>query len=159
MVVVIDVRPLSAALSVLIPLVIESRRLVNSQARADSAAAVKKLVGLSRAELTFLPVARRCCVVACRLVVSCRASRFERTAAERVTEEDMLEPFWSCTILARERSDHSDRCRSFESTSRSDDIGPSNGGEKKKGYKNPPRPVEGKRGVSVGERGATCLLA
>src|SRR5262249_19148922 len=87
------------------PLVIESRMLVNSPAWADSAAAVKKLVGLSRAELTFLPVARRCCVVACRLVVSCRASRFERTAAERVTEEDMLEPFWSCAILAGERSD------------------------------------------------------
>src|ERR1043165_9257292 len=100
MVVVIDVRPLSAALSVLMPLVIESRRLVNSPARADRAAAVKKFVGLSSAELTFLPVASRCWVVACRLVVSWRASRLERTAAERVTEEDMRRnlsgrvPYW-----------------------------------------------------------------
>src|SRR6266481_2652965 len=100
MVVVIDVRPLSAALSVLMPLVIESSRLVSSPARADRAAAVKKFVGLSSAELTFLPVARRCWVVACSSVVFCRASRFERTAAERVTEEDMLQnlsgrvPYW-----------------------------------------------------------------
>src|SRR5262249_17064887 len=83
--VVIDVRPLSAALSVLIPLVIESRRLVSSPARAESAAAVKKLVGLSRAELTFLPVARRCCVVCWREVVSCSESRLARTPAVRVT--------------------------------------------------------------------------
>src|SRR5262249_57261954 len=96
MVVVIDVRPLSAALSVLIPLVIESSRLVNSPARAERAAAVKKFVGLSRAELTFLPVARRCWVVCWRLVVSCRASRFERTPAVSVTEEDIVQPFWSC---------------------------------------------------------------
>src|SRR5262245_63572020 len=116
MVVVIDVRPLSAALSVLIPLVIESRRLVNSPARADRAAAVKKFVGLSRAELTFLPVARRCWVMLCRLVVSWRASRFERTPAERVTEEDMLQnlsgrvPYWRLgRPIVRDRRRSSDR--------------------------------------------------
>src|SRR5215469_4927275 len=93
MVVVIEVKPLLAALMVLTPLVMESRRFVNSDARAVRAAAVKKFVGLSRAELTFLPVARRCWVVACSDDVSCRESRFERTAAERVTEEDMGSTF------------------------------------------------------------------
>src|SRR5262249_53759691 len=58
-VVVIDVRPLSAALSVFTPLVIASRRLVSSVLRVVSDAAVKKFTALSSAELTFLPVARR----------------------------------------------------------------------------------------------------
>src|SRR3978361_487946 len=92
MVVVIDVRPLSAALMILTPLVIESSRLVSSPARDERAAAVKKFVGLSRAELTFLPVARRCCVVAWLAVVFCSASRFARTADVRVIEVDMVAP-------------------------------------------------------------------
>src|SRR5215467_7808542 len=93
MVVVIEVKPLLAALMVLTPLVMESRRLVNSDARDDKAAAVKKFVGLSRAELTFLPVARRCCVWLCSCVVFCRARRLARTPAVRVTEEDMISTF------------------------------------------------------------------
>src|SRR5579883_1431754 len=56
-----------------------------SLARASRPAAVKKLVGLSSALLTFLPVARRSCVVESRLAVPCKESRFWRTAAERVT--------------------------------------------------------------------------
>src|SRR5262249_188833 len=99
MVVVIEVRPLLAALMVLTPLVMESRRLVSSDARAESAAAVKKFVGLSRAELTFLPVARRCCVWFCRFVVFWRARRFDRTPAERVTEEDMISTFLVVCVL------------------------------------------------------------
>src|ERR1700686_289076 len=91
MVVVIEVKPLLAALMVLTPLVMESSRPVNSVARDDSAAAVKKLVGLSSAELTFLPVARRCCVEASCVVVCWRASRLLRTPAERVT--DMMRTF------------------------------------------------------------------
>src|SRR5205814_10190481 len=51
------------------------------------AGAVKKLVGLSSAVLTFLPVARRVCVVASRSAVPCKESRFWRTAAERVMLE------------------------------------------------------------------------
>src|SRR6195256_4204246 len=93
MVVVIDVRPLSAALMMFTPLVIESRRLVSSWAREERAAAVKKFVGLSRAELTFLPVARRCCVVAWLAVVFCSARRFARTADVRVIAVDMIATF------------------------------------------------------------------
>ena len=37
---------------------------------------MKKLVGLSSAELTFLPVARRFCVVASSAAVDCSESRF-----------------------------------------------------------------------------------
>src|SRR5262245_23615657 len=81
---VIAFRPLSAASSVLMPLDIESRRLPRSLARAPSETDVKKFDGLSRAELTFLPVARRFCVVPSRDAVFCRASRFWRTPAERV---------------------------------------------------------------------------
>src|ERR1043166_343387 len=65
----------------------ESSRLPRSPARAGSAEAVKKLIGLSRAELTFLPVARRPCVRACRSAVCCRARRFDRIAAERVMSD------------------------------------------------------------------------
>src|ERR1700730_13081073 len=65
----------------------ESSRLPRSPARAVSAEAVKKLIGLSRAELTFLPVARRPCVRACRSAVCCRTRRFDRIAAERVMSD------------------------------------------------------------------------
>ena len=67
--VVIAVRPLSAAFTVLMPFAIESSSLDRSDERDASADEVKKLVGLSRAEFTFLPVARRFCVVASRSAV------------------------------------------------------------------------------------------
>src|ERR1700730_3464420 len=57
MLVVIDVRPLSVALMTFTPLVIESRRLVNSPAREERDAAVEKVVGLSGAGAAFLRVA------------------------------------------------------------------------------------------------------
>ena len=44
---------------------------------------MKKLVGLSSAVLTFLPVERRFWVVASRSAVDCSESRFWRTDAER----------------------------------------------------------------------------
>src|SRR5258708_39052758 len=90
MLVVIDVRPLSAALMTLTPLVIESSRLVNSPAREERDAAGKKLVGLSRAELTFLPVARGCCVVAWVAGGFCSAGRVARTGDGGGNERDMV---------------------------------------------------------------------
>src|SRR5262252_2271256 len=116
MVVVIEVKPLLAALMVLTPLVMESRRFVNSDARAESAAAVKKFVGLSRAVLTFLPVARRCCVWLCSCVVFCRARRLARTPAERVTEEAMILTFLVVCRTGVYSTDHIDRRRSHGST-------------------------------------------
>ncbi|MGY4401353.1 hypothetical protein ACVIYL_002156 [Bradyrhizobium sp. USDA 3315] len=47
-----------------------------SLARLSSDCAVKKLVGLSSAVLTFLPVDKRFCVVASRSAVDCSESRF-----------------------------------------------------------------------------------
>src|ERR1700704_1114806 len=75
--------PLSAAFSVLIALPIESNRPPRSVARLLSDCAVKKLVGLSRAELTRLPVERRTWVCEMRSPVDCKLSRFERTPADR----------------------------------------------------------------------------
>ncbi|MNT96073.1 hypothetical protein D3C72_2380760 [compost metagenome] len=64
-----EVRPLSAASRVWIPLAIESINWFRSPARLLRPWAVKKLVGLSRAEFTLLPVARRSCVLAIMLAV------------------------------------------------------------------------------------------
>jgi hypothetical protein len=64
-----------------------SSRLLMSLARASRPAAVKKLVGLSSALLTFLPVARRVWVVESISAVPCNESRFWRTAAVRTTFE------------------------------------------------------------------------
>src|SRR5215475_11816924 len=89
-VLVIEVRPLFAACRVLMPFAIASRMPERSDAREERADEVKKLVGLSRAELTFLPVARRFCVMPSRLAVFCRASRFCRTPADRVIFEAMF---------------------------------------------------------------------
>src|SRR5262245_21684657 len=89
-VLVIELRPLSAASSVLMPLDMASRMPERSDARDDSDEEVKKFDGLSRAELTFLPVARRFCVVPARAAVLWRASRFWRTPAERVIPEAIV---------------------------------------------------------------------
>src|SRR3954451_5491145 len=78
-----EVMPVLAACSTCTPLPIESSRLLMSLARLSRPCAVKKLVGLSSAVLTFLPVARRFCVVESRSAVDCSDSRFWRTAAER----------------------------------------------------------------------------
>jgi hypothetical protein len=63
-----------------------------SLARLSSFAAVKKLVGLSRAVFTFLPVERRFWVVASRSAVDCSERRFWRTDAER-TIPDIFHTF------------------------------------------------------------------
>src|SRR5215813_6838282 len=89
-VLVIEDRPLSAASSVLMPFDMASSRPDRSDAREDSEDDVKKLVGLSSAELTFLPVARRFWVIDCRAEVFCRARRFCRTPAERVILEAIV---------------------------------------------------------------------
>src|SRR5579871_1963740 len=87
--------PVLAACRTCTPLPMLSSRLEMSLARLSRPAAVKKLVGLSSALLTFLPVARRSCVVESRVAVPCSESRFWRTAAERVTLfKDMGLPFW-----------------------------------------------------------------
>src|SRR5690606_41407776 len=79
---VLALMPLSASSMVLMPFDMLSIRLLRSPARALRDAAVKKLVGLSRAELTRLPVERRSCVLPIRLAVFWSESRFERTALE-----------------------------------------------------------------------------
>src|ERR1700722_1260517 len=66
---------------------IESSRELKSLARLFSDCEVKKLVGLSAAELTFLPVARSCCVVARKDAVLCSERRFCRTPADRVISD------------------------------------------------------------------------
>src|SRR3954447_14889077 len=70
-----------------------SSRLLMSLARLLRPCAVKKLVGLSSAELTLLPVARRFCVVESRSAVDCKESKFWRTDAVR-TIPDIVLPFW-----------------------------------------------------------------
>ena len=64
-----------------------------SPARLLRADAVKKFVGLSSAEFTLRPVARRSCVLAIVAAVLCRLRRFDRTAFERLTSA-MRSSFW-----------------------------------------------------------------
>ena len=97
----IEVMPWLAAWIACTPFEIPSSRLPRSEERFDRLWAVKKLTGLSRAEETFRPVARRFCVVEVRPAVSCSESRFWRVAAESVMPEDMgrslwvsMSPFW-----------------------------------------------------------------
>src|SRR5947209_12716937 len=68
---------------VLMPVDIASSRALRSLARLLNPCDVKKLVGLSSAELTRLPVASLVCVEVIRSEVCCRFSRFDRTPAER----------------------------------------------------------------------------
>src|ERR1700760_3922571 len=75
--------PVLAACSTCTPLPMLSSRLEMSLARLLRPCAVKKLVGLSRAELTLLPVARSFWVVASSDAVDWSESRFWRTDAER----------------------------------------------------------------------------
>src|SRR5580658_5868268 len=87
-----EVRPVLAACKTCTPLPMLSSRLLMSPARLLRPCAVKKLVGLSSAELTLLPVARSFWVVARSEAVDCSESRFWRTAAER-TIPDMFQTF------------------------------------------------------------------
>src|SRR6202044_3635429 len=86
------VMPVLAACRTCTPLPMLSSRLLMSLARLLRDAAVKKLVGLSSAELTLLPVARSFWVVASSAAVDCSESRFWRTEAER-TIPDMFHTF------------------------------------------------------------------
>src|SRR5262249_23722834 len=81
------------------PLPMPSSRLEMSLARLFSDCAVKYSVGLSRAELTLLPVARSFWVVASSAAVDCSERRVWRTDAER-TIPDIVFPFWMDTIDA-----------------------------------------------------------
>src|SRR5581483_10703800 len=74
---------------VLMPEDIESRRLFRSLARLSRPCAVKKLLALSRAELTRFPVARSVWVLVMRFDVCCNCSRLVRTPVER-TMSDIL---------------------------------------------------------------------
>src|ERR1700742_1878618 len=75
--------PVLADCSTCTPLPMPSSRLEMSLARLFKDCAVKNSVGLSRAELTLLPVARSFWVVASSEAVDCSESRFWRTDAER----------------------------------------------------------------------------
>src|SRR6266576_2926158 len=81
-------------------------------ARPSSDWAVKKLVGLSSAVFTFLPVERRLCVVASRSAVDCSESKFWRTEDER-TIPDILLSFWMNTIDATPHVSVGDRVTLF----------------------------------------------
>src|SRR5690606_35197837 len=87
------VMPLFAASMTLMPEAMESSRLLMSAARLLRADAVKKFDGLSRAEFTLLPVARRCCVLSIMVAVFWRLRRFARTAFEREISEPMCGAF------------------------------------------------------------------
>src|SRR5882724_7892342 len=69
-----------------------SNTLFRSAARLLSAEAAKNTVGLSFAELTFLPVARRFCVAVSRSLVCCSEYRLDRTELERRTEDIVITP-------------------------------------------------------------------
>src|ERR1035437_3662482 len=71
----------------------ESSKLLRSLARVLRPCAVKKLMALSRAELTLLPVANLFWVCVIRSEVCCNCSRFARTPAERVYVRHLVYPF------------------------------------------------------------------
>src|SRR5690242_6881349 len=77
-----------------------SSRLLRSPARNCSDCDVKKLLGLSRAVLTFLPVASRFWVTLIRSAVFCNESRFCRTPGERtmslMAQSSIREPATQC---------------------------------------------------------------
>src|ERR1700737_2898308 len=87
-----EVMRVLAACSTCTPLPMPSSRLLMSLARLSRPEAGKELVGLSSAELTLLPVARRFCVVESKSAVACSERRFWRTDAER-TMPDICETF------------------------------------------------------------------
>ncbi|MDF9863901.1 hypothetical protein M2437_002883 [Methylorubrum pseudosasae] len=85
--------PLAAAWMVWMPLEMPSSRPDRAVERFERFWAVKKFTGLSRAELTFLPVASRPWFVAAKPAVSCRDSRFCRVAADSVMADDISGSF------------------------------------------------------------------
>src|ERR1022692_2379417 len=87
--VVSAVTPLLAALMTWMLWPTESRRLDRSLAAKVRDWEAKNDCGLSRAELTFLPVARRCWWVLIWFWVSCSEVRLLRSAADSVTSPVM----------------------------------------------------------------------
>src|SRR4029077_6386052 len=81
------------------PVDIASSKALRSLARTDRPWAVKKLIGLSSAELTRLPVARRVWVCVIRSEVCCNCRRLERTPGERTMSlmADSL-PHWAKSL-------------------------------------------------------------
>src|ERR1019366_1380209 len=65
----------------------ESSKLLRELARVLRPCAGKKLMALSRAEPTFLPVASLFSVCVIKSEVCCNCSRFERTPAERMMSD------------------------------------------------------------------------
>src|ERR1700741_791223 len=65
----------------------ESSRPLRSLARLSRPWAVKKLMALSRAELTRLPVANRVWVCVIKDEVCCKFNRFARTPADRTMSD------------------------------------------------------------------------
>lgn len=79
--------PLSAAARVCTAFEIESESAPRSDALLRNERAVKKLVGLSSAELTRKPVESRSCAELNFVAVPCRLSRLDLTALERVISD------------------------------------------------------------------------
>src|SRR5215467_631938 len=94
---------------VLMPLDIESSRPLRSLARLSRPWAVKKLMALSRAELTRLPVASRVWVCVINDEVCCKFNRFARTPAERTMLDIFRYLSGLFAVLAVTRVDPVDR--------------------------------------------------
>src|SRR5476651_1455988 len=91
---------------VLMAVEVESSRLPKSLARFDRLCAVKKLIGLSRAELTRLPVASLVWVSVMVAAVLCNCRRLARTPAVR-TISDMGRTF--LVLVPKHGGDYSGR--------------------------------------------------
>src|SRR4029077_16395571 len=87
----------------------ESSRPLRSLARLSRPWAVKKLIALSRAELTRLPVESRICVWSIKFEVCCNCSRFDRTPADRTMSDILLTFLVYFAVLAVTRDDPVDR--------------------------------------------------
>src|ERR1700690_571187 len=97
---------------VLMALDMPSSRLLRSLARLSRPCAVKKLLALSRAELTRLPVASLVWVLLIRSDVCCNCSKFDRTPAERTMSDILKYLSGDFALLAVTRVDPVDRVMS-----------------------------------------------
>src|SRR6476660_8448683 len=97
----------------------ESSRPLRSLARLSRPWAVKKLMALSRAELTRFPVDSRICVWLIRFEVCCNCNRFDRTPADKTMADISRYLSGLFAVLAVTRIDPVDR--------KIHRIGPTNG--------------------------------
>src|SRR5664280_3587004 len=86
-----------------------SSKLLRELARLLRPCAVKKLMALSRAELTLLPVANLFWVCVIKSEVCCNCSRFARTPAERTMSDILRYLSGEFAVLAVTRVDPVDR--------------------------------------------------